>query len=296
MQIQEKLKGTGVALVTPFRKNTGIDFKALEKLLKHTTENGVDYLVVLGTTGEAATLSKDEKQAVLNFVIDFADGKYPIVAGLGSNNTNELVSIVQSADFEGIDALLSVAPAYNKPTQKGIYEHYKALATISPKPIILYNVPGRTACNISAETTIKLANDFDNIVAVKEASGNFEQIMKIVKNKPNDFLVISGEDMLALPQFSIGVEGVISVIANVFPKEYSNLINMASQADYKNAMKIQNQLLDIMNTIFVEGNPAGVKAALKILGILEDNLRLPLVPVSMSTYNKLKQQIDTLRA
>ncbi len=292
MNLKNKLKGTGVALVTPLRKDTSIDFRSFEKLLKHTTQNGVDYLVVLGTTGESATLNKDEKQAVLNCAIEFSGGKFPIVAGFGCNNTGQLLKEVRNYNFEGVDAILSVAPAYNKPSQKGIYEHYKALSTVSPVPIILYNVPGRTSCNIAAETTLKLAHQFDNIVAVKEASGNFEQIMTIVKDKPEDFIVLSGDDMLTLPLISIGVEGVISVVANVFPKEFSQLINMALKGDYKKALIIQHKLLDIMNTLFIEGNPAGAKAALKILNISQDYMRLPLTTVSRTTYNKLKQQIE----
>lgn len=296
MTIQSKLKGTGVALVTPFRKDTGIDFRALEKLLQHTTENGIDYLVVLGTTGEAATLNHDEKQAVLNFVIEFSNGKFPIIAGFGGNNTTELVDTIKKYDFEGIDAILSAAPAYNKPSQKGLYEHYKALATISPRPIILYNVPGRTACNISAQTCLKLANDFDNIVAVKEASGDFEQTMRIIKGKPKDFVVISGDDMLTLPLMSVGVEGVISVIANAFPKDFSDLVKFAKKGEFENALLIQHKLLELMNTLFVDGNPGGIKATLKIMGIIQEYFRLPLSPVSRTVYNKLKQQIELINS
>jgi 4-hydroxy-tetrahydrodipicolinate synthase len=295
VKIQNKLSGTGVAIVTPFRKDSSIDFLSLEKLLKHIVDNGVDYLVVLGTTGESVTLNKDEKQALLNFVIEFADGKIPVVAGFGGNNTNEVVSSIKHYNFNGIDAILSVAPAYNKPTQKGIYEHYKAISAISPKPIILYNVPSRTSVNMTAETTLQLANDFENIVAVKEASGDFEQIMTIIKNKPADFKVISGDDMLTLPLISIGVEGVISVVANAFPLEFSSLVNAALKGKFKDALVYQHKLLEIMNTIFIDGNPGGVKAALKILGVTQDFLRLPLVQISRPTFNKLKQQIEILQ-
>ncbi len=296
MNINEKLKGVGVALVTPFNEDTSIDFKALEKLLEHTTQNGVDYLVVLGTTGEAATMNKDEKQAVLNFVVEFVNGKLPIVAGFGGNNTSELTSTISKYDLNGVDAILSVAPAYNKPSQRGIYQHYKSLSMVSPKPIILYNVPGRTSCNISAETTINLAKDFNNIVAIKEASGNFEQIMTIVKNKPKDFVVISGDDMLTLPLMSVGVEGVISVVANALPKEFSDLVKFALKGEFNNALAIQNQLLEIMNTLFEDGNPSGVKAALKILGIIKEHFRLPLTPVSRNVYSKLEQQIGLIKS
>ncbi len=295
MKIQSKLSGTGVAIVTPFRKDSSIDFLSLEKLLKHIIDNGVDYLVVLGTTGESVTLNKDEKQALLNFVIEFADGKIPVVAGFGGNNTSEVVSSIKHYNFTGIDAILSVAPAYNKPTQKGIYEHYKSISAISPKPIILYNVPGRTSVNMTAETTLQLANDFENIIAVKEASGDFEQIMTIVKNKPADFMVISGDDMLTLPLISVGVDGVISVVANAFPSEFSSMVNAALKGKFKDALVYQHKLLEIMNTIFVDGNPGGVKAALKILGITQDFLRLPLVPIGRPIFNKLKQQIEILQ-
>lgn len=295
MNLQSKLRGTGVAIVTPFRKDSSIDFLSLEKLLKHTTENGVDYLVVLGTTGESTTLNKDEKQALLNFVIEFADNKIPVIAGFGGNNTNEVVSSIKHYNFSGIDGILSVSPAYNKPTQKGIYAHYKAIAAVSPVPIILYNVPGRTSSNISAETTLQLANDFDNIIAIKEASGNFEQIMTIIKNKPDDFMVISGDDMLTMPLISVGVEGVISVVANALPSEFSSIVKSALNGKFNEALVNQHRLLEIMNTLFVDGNPGGVKAALKILGITQDHLRLPLVPISKATYNKLAKQIEEIK-
>jgi len=291
MTIQEKLKGTGVAVVTPFHKDSSIDFQALGKLLKHLLTNGVDYLVILGTTGEAATLNKNEKQALLNFVIDYVDNKVPIVAGFGGNNTNEIVNSIQNYDFKGIDAILSVSPYYNKPSQEGLYNHYKYIATASPVPVILYNVPGRTSVNINAETTLKLASDFKNIVAVKEASGNFEQIMQIIKNKENDFMVISGDDLLTLPLISLGIHGVISVTANAFPKDFSTLVNLALKGNFKEAMKYQNKLIDIIDLLFAEGNPAGIKAALHILDIIPNNFRLPLSPISKETYNKLKKEM-----
>jgi 4-hydroxy-tetrahydrodipicolinate synthase len=294
MTIQEKLSGTGVAIITPFRKDSSIDFLSLEKLLSHILSNNVDYLVVLGTTGETATLSADEKKAVLNFVIDTVDGKVPIVAGFGGNNTAEVVSNIKYYNFKGIDAILSVAPYYNKPNQKGLYNHYKSIATASSLPIILYNVPGRTGVNISAETILQLASDFENIVAVKEASGDFEQIMHILKYKAANFMVISGDDLLALPLISMGANGVISVVANAFPKEYSDLINFALKGRFNEAMQIQYHLLEIIQTLFVEGNPAGIKAALKILEITPNYLRQPLDPISKSTYNKLSKMIGEL--
>ena len=296
MTIKNKLKGTGVAIVIPFRKDSSVDFSSLEKLVNHLLSNGVDYLVVLGTTGEAATLNSDEKKAILNFVIDTVDKKVPIVAGFGGNNTSEIVSNIKHYNFNGIDAILSVSPYYNKPNQKGLYNHYKAIAAASSLPVILYNVPGRTTVNISAETTLRLAHDIENIVAVKEASGDFEQIMHILKDKPDDFMVISGDDLLTLPLLSIGIHGVISVTANAFPKEYSDLINLALKGKFNEAMNVQNSLLDIMQTLFVEGNPAGVKAALKILDITPNYLRQPLEPISKTTYNKLAKLIEELKA
>jgi len=295
MKLQSRLTGVGVAIVTPFRKDSTIDFLSFEKLIKHILDNGVDYLVVLGTTGEAATLNKEERQAILNFVIETSEKRVPIIAGFGGNNTNEVVNSIKHYNFTGIDGILSVTPYYNKPSQRGLYAHYQAIANISPVPIILYNVPGRTAVNLSAETVVQLATDFENIIAVKEASGNIEQIMTIVKNKPVDFKVISGDDLITLPLISFGVEGVISVAANAFPSEFTSLVHMALKGKFKDAWVIQQKLLGIMNTLFVEGNPAGIKAALKILGITQDFLRLPLMQVSKTTYTKLAKQIEELK-
>jgi len=295
MKLQNRLTGVGVAIVTPFRKDSSVDFPSLEKLLKHIIENGVDYIVALGTTGETATLNKEEKQAILNFVIEYTDKRLPIIAGFGGNNTNEVVNSIKHYNFAGIDGILSVTPYYNKPSQRGLYAHYQAISNIAPVPLILYNVPGRTSVNMNADTVVQLAKDFDNIIAVKEASGNFEQIMTIVKNKPADFKVISGDDMITLPLIAVGVDGVISVAANAFPSEFSNLVHQALKGKFKEAWVIQQKLLEIMNTLFVEGNPAGVKAALKILGITQDYLRLPLVQVSKTTNAKLAKQIEELK-
>jgi 4-hydroxy-tetrahydrodipicolinate synthase len=294
MKLQARLRGTGVAIITPFRKDGSVDFLSLDKLVKHVSSNGIDYLVVLGTTGESVTLNKEEKNAILNFVIESNEKKLPIVAGFGGNNTHEIVSSIKHYNFSGIDAILSVTPYYNKPSQKGLYAHYKAVSETSPVPVILYNVPGRTSVNMTAETVLQLANDFKNIIAVKEASGNFEQIMTISKDRPTDFLVISGDDLITLPLISCGIDGVISVAANAFPAMFTNLVNLALKGKFKEAWEIQQKLLEIMNTLFVEGNPAGVKAALKILGICQDFLRLPLVQVSKNTYTKLVKQIEEL--
>lgn len=250
--------------------------------------------MVLGTTGESATLNKDEKKALLNFVIDYVDKKVPVIAGFGGNNTREVVSNIKHYNFTGIDAVLSVAPYYNKPTQKGLLNHYKEISIASPVPVILYNVPGRTGVNIAAETTLELAHKCTNIIAVKEASGNFEQMMHILRDKPEDFMLISGEDTLTLPMISMGASGVISVTANAFPKEYGELVQLALKGKFTEAMKIQSNMLEIMKTLFVEGNPAGIKAALKIKGILENYFRPPLEPVSRQTYNKLVKLIDAL--
>jgi len=295
MKLQNKLTGVGVAIVTPFRKDSSIDFLSLEKLIGHILDNGVDYLVVLGTTGESATLNKEEKQAVLNFVIEYTEKRVPVIAGFGGNNTNEVVNSIKNYDFSGIDGILSVTPYYNKPSQRGLYAHYQEIANVSPVPVILYNVPGRTASNMTAETVIQLASDFKNIIAVKEASGNFEQIMTIVKNKPSDFKVISGDDMITLPLISVGVDGVISVVANALPRQFSDLVHQALKGKFKEALLIQQQLLEIMNAIFIDGNPAGIKAVLKILGITQDFLRLPLVQVSKPTLAKLTKLTEDLK-
>lgn len=288
-----KFKGTGVAIVTPFRNDDSIDFKSLTKLVNFQIENHVDYIVVLGTTGESVTLSNDEKQAVVDTVIEAANKRVPVVVGIGGNNTQDVISKIKSFDFSNIDGILSVSPYYNKPSQAGIYEHYKAVASASSLPVIIYNVPGRTGSNISAETTLKLA-EIDNIVATKEASGNLLQVMEILKYKPKDFMLISGDDALTLPIIALGGNGVISVAANAFPGEMSEMVNLALDKKIPQARTIHYQLLDIINTLFVEGSPAGIKAALAIKKLNTNHLRLPLVPVSQATYNKLAEQIKTL--
>ena len=289
-----ELKGTGVALVTPFDVDGKVDFHALEKLTEYLVSGGVDYLVVMGTTGESVTLSKPEKEEVLDSVVQTADGRVPIVLGVGGNNTAEVCNQLNHLDKTGLTAILSVSPSYNKPTQNGIYAHFESVAEASPLPIILYNVPGRTASNMEASTTIKLAKDFENIVAIKEASGNLEQCMQIIKNRPDDFLVISGDDNLTLPLIACGVDGVISVVANALPERFSNLISSSLSGDFSNARKLHYQLIDIVNLLFAEGNPAGVKCVLKELGICEENVRLPLVQVSDKLRNELLGLIRNL--
>jgi 4-hydroxy-tetrahydrodipicolinate synthase len=288
-------KGTGIAIVTPFRDDKSIDFKALGKLVQFWASNGVDYLVVLGTTGESVTLNKDEKKALVDFVIENVDGKLPIVVGVGGNNTMEVVKYFKDYDFDQIAGVLSVGPYYNKPNQTGFYEHFKCIASESPAPVILYNVPGRTGSNMTAETTLKLAHDFKNIAAIKEASGNLEQIMQIVKDKPDRFQVISGDDLLTLPIISIGGEGVISVVANAFPAEMSEMVNLALANKMKQARQLHFQLMDITKALFTEGSPAGVKAVLNQLKIGSNNLRLPLTPVSKAHFEKLAELVKKMK-
>ena len=288
-----KFKGTGVAIVTPFNADKSVDYPSLEKLVEHLIKNGIDYLVVQGTTGESVTLTATEKEEVLSFIIKVNNNRLPIVLGIGGNSTASVIETFKTANLNGVDAILSVSPYYNKPTQEGIYQHYKALAEVSSKPIILYNVPGRTSSNITAATTLRLANDFEQIIAVKEASGDLEQCMEVIHHKPKDFLVISGDDALTLPFIACGGDGVISVIANAFPKGFSDMVNYALQANLKEAQQLHYKYLKMIHYLFVEGNPAGVKAALKILGITGDDVRLPLVSVGEQTFNKIKEIIDS---
>lgn len=292
---QQAFTGTGVAIITPFREDGSVDFKSLEKLLQHLVDNNVNYVVVLGTTGESVTLSKDEKKAIVNFVIDIINKKIPVVVGMGSNNTQDIISTIKSWDFDGIDAILSVAPYYNKPSQKGLFLHFKAVAEISPVPVILYNVPGRTGSNIDAETTVRLAKEIKNIVAVKEASGNMTQIMHILKYKPRNFQVLSGDDMLALPILALGGSGVISVIANAYPKEFSDMVRNALAGEITKACELHYHLFDMIRAIFAEGSPAGIKAVLEIMGISGNYLRLPLVPVSEDLYHRIASLVKKLR-
>jgi len=289
------IKGTGVALVTPFHNYGTIDFTSLGKLVNHVIEGGVDFLVALGTTSEAPVLSCDEKTAVLNHIIEVNERRIPIVVGVGGNNTQHIVDSMKSMDFDGISGILSVAPYYNKPNQKGLYYHFKSIAAVSPVPIILYNVPGRTSSNITAETTLKLAHEFENIQGIKEASGNLGQIMEIIKYMPEGFAVLSGDDAITYPMMALGAEGVISVVANAFPREFSEMVKLSLNEKYDAASKIHYNLLDVINTLFEDGNPAGIKAALEYMGILNNNLRLPLVKANKATYNKLVAQIKSIQ-
>lgn len=292
MSRNSKFKGTGVAIVTPFNKDNNPDIKALGKLVDFIIKGGVEYVVVLGTTGEASTLSSEEKRQVIDAVIETVDKRVPIVLGLGGNNTQQLINALQkTADFDHIDAILSVSPYYNKPNQRGIYQHYKAIAEASPVPVILYNVPGRTSSNIAAETTLKLAEEFNNIIAIKEASGNLEQCMKIIKNKPKDFLVISGDDLLTLPMIACGADGVISVVANGFPADFSEMTRQILKGNVAEAQKLHYKLTDITEQLFADGNPAGIKAVLEMMNICSSNVRLPLVKVNKATQNALAEMV-----
>ncbi|MCT4580924.1 MAG: 4-hydroxy-tetrahydrodipicolinate synthase [Flavobacteriales bacterium] len=290
----EKFKGLGVALVTPFQDNGSVDFVGLQKLVEHQIANEVDYLVVQGTTGEVATLTPEEKQAVLDFVIEINNKRLPVVLGVGGNNTAVIVKTLEELNTKNIDGILSVSPYYNKPSQEGIYQHYKAVANATDLPIILYNVPGRTMSNMLPETTIRLANDFTNIIAIKEASGNLEQVMDIIQRKPEDFLVISGDDALTLPMLASGGDGLISVVSNAFPKRTADLVHTGLKGDFEQARQKHYELFDIINALFQDGNPGGVKFALTLLNICKNNVRLPLVPVNKKTEEKLYQLIANL--
>lgn len=295
MSLRDQLTGTGVALVTPFNEDGSVDFGSLEKLINFVIEGGVNYVVTLGTTGETPTLSKEEKKDIIDQTFSFVAGRVPVVVGIGGNNTKEVIREIETLPIEKAEAILSASPYYNKPSQEGLYQHYKALASSTAKPIILYNVPGRTGSNIAANTTIRLANEVENINGIKEASGNMTQCMQILRDKPQEFLVVSGDDNLALGQIACGMRGVISVAANCFPKEFSNLVNCALKDDFNSARKWNNLLLQGYELLFAENNPAGVKAVLTELGVIKNNLRLPLVPLSEGIYKQVKTYLPSLK-
>jgi len=290
----QSLIGTGVALVTPFNKQQEIDVEALKAIVNFQIDNGIDYLVVLGTTAETATLSKAEKELVIKTVVDANKGQLPLVLGVGSNNTKEVVDELKSRDFSDFVAVLSVSPYYNKPTQEGIYQHFKAIAEASPIPVILYNVPGRTSSNMLPSTILRLANDFKNIVAVKEAAGDIVQAMKIIQNKPDDFLVISGDDMITLPMILAGGSGVISVIAEGFPKQFSEMVHLGLNKRSEEAYKIHYLMADAIDMIFEQGNPAGIKEVFKSLGLAENTVRLPLVNVDQDLGQRLNDFVNQM--
>lgn len=287
--LRDKLRGTGVALITPFKADGKVDFDALGNVIDFVIRDGVDYVVTLGTTGETPTLEKAEKIDIINYTYERVNGAVPVVVGIGGNNTAEQVRDIETFPLEKAMAILSASPYYSKPSQEGLYQHYKALATAaSPKPIILYNVPGRTGRNLTAETTIRLASDIDNIAGIKEASGDMAQCMQILRDKHPDFLVVSGDDALALPQIACGMDGVISVAANAFPKQFCEMIRHSLNGEFKLAKGLNDQLIAAYDLLFTENNPAGVKAAMSIMGLIENNLRLPLVPLSKGLYDQLK--------
>jgi len=287
--------GTGVAIVTPFKNDKSIDFNALQRIVHHCIDGQVDYFVVLGTTGEPITLNIDEKSDVVRCVVDTVAGRVQVMVGVAGNDTAKVIQDIKHTDFNGISGLLSVTPYYNKPSQTGLLEHFKTVAAASPVPVILYNVPGRTGVNMTAETTLTLAHEVENIVAIKEASGNLTQIMQIIKGRPDHFSVISGDDALSLPMIAIGGQGVISVAANAFPKEISTIIRKSLENEYQEAQIAQYRIFELFDLLFTEGSPSGIKAALHILGLSKNELRLPLVPVSQKTYQKIEKFIQELK-
>lgn len=284
---QNIFKGLGIALVTPFASDGSVDYDVLKNLLDYQLKNGADFFCILATTGETPTLTKDEKQKIKELVVEKVGDKVPILIGCGGNNTADVVNELQTADFSGIDGILSVCPYYNKPSQEGLYQHIKAIAGATNMPVVLYNVPGRTGVNLKAETTVRLARDCENIVAIKEASGSLEQVDEIIKNKPDGFDVISGDDALTFPMIACGAAGVISVIGNALPKEFSRMIRLEMKGEIESARKIHHKFTDLFNLLFVDGNPAGVKAMLHEMGMIENVLRLPLVPTRLTTMQKI---------
>ncbi len=284
----------GVALITPFKADESVDYNALMRLVDYQLQNNTDFLCVLGTTAETPTLTEYEKQKIKSMVIERVNGRIPILLGVGGNNTRALVETLKTNDFTGVDAILSVVPYYNKPSQEGIYQHYKALAEATDLPLVLYNVPGRTGVNMKAETTLRIARDFKNVIAVKEASGDITQMDDIIKNKPDGFNVISGDDGITFPLMALGAVGVISVIGNAFPREFSRMVRLALEGDYVHALDIHHKFAELFKLLFVDGNPAGVKAMLHAMGMIENKLRLPLVPTRITTFEAMRQILQEL--
>lgn len=289
------LRGTGVAVITPFTKEKEIDYSSLGEIIEYLIEGKVDYLVMLGTTGESVTLTTEEKHAILDFTVERVNKRLPIVAGFGGNDTTKVIKSIEAYSMRGIDAILSVAPAYNRPTQEGIFQHFKAINAAAPKPIILYNVPSRTSSNISAETTLRLANESDNIVAIKEASGDTAQIMQIIHSKPKDFQVISGDDLTTLPMISYGATGVISVIGNCLPHEFSEMVRSALSNNWEVAQKNHYKLMQLMHLLFQENNPGGVKAAMEAISLCKNELRLPMTPITEELYNSIREEMNSIK-
>jgi 4-hydroxy-tetrahydrodipicolinate synthase len=288
-------KGLGVALITPFKENGDVDYTSLKRLVEYQIQNGADFLCILATTSEAPCLSKEEKQTIKDFIIDINDKRVPILMGCGGYNTKAVVEDLKTMDLTGVDGILSVCPYYNKPSQEGLYRHFMAIAEASPLPVVLYNVPGRTGVNMKPETTVRLANDSKNIVAIKEASGNLEQVDEIIKNKPSDFDVLSGDDALTFSMVASGAAGAISVIGNALPKEFSRMIRLEFKGEYEPARKIHHSFTELYSLLFVDGNPAGVKALLHEMGFIENVLRLPLVPTRLTTLQKITRILKALK-
>lgn len=282
-------KGLGIALITPFKANGEVDYSALKRLLEYQLKNGADFFCILATTGETPTLTPHEKASIKALVVEVVAGRVPILMGCGGNNTAAVVEELQTADFSGIDGVLSVCPFYNKPSQEGLYQHFKAIAGATKLPVVLYNVPGRTGVNMKAETTVRLAHDCPNIVAIKEAAGSLEQVDDIIKHKPDHFDIISGDDALTYPMVACGAVGVISVIGNALPKEFSRMLRLEIKGEYESARKIHHRFTDLFSLLFVDGNPAGVKAMLHEMGMIENVLRLPLVPTRLTTMQKISE-------
>ncbi len=293
---QNKLTGMGVALVTPFKKDGSVDYAALGRLVEYQIANHADYLVIFGTTAETPTLTDDEKRDIARFIIEKNEKRLPIVMGIGGNNTRTVVEAVRNTDLSQVDAVLSVVPYYNKPSQEGIYQHYRAIAQATATPIILYNVPGRTGVNMTAETVLRLAREFPNIVAIKEASGKFSQIDEIIKNKPKHFMVISGDDGITFPLITLGAVGAISVVGNAFPREFSRMVRLAMRGDLVGARDIHYRFAELTELLFVDGNPAGVKSLLSMMGFIENELRLPLVPTTLKTTERMREVLEQIKA
>ena len=292
MSLRKTLRGTGVALVTPFKSNLEVDYDALEKVIDFVIRGGVEYIVTLGTTGETPTIDRSEKISIANFTFEKVNGRIPIVIGIGGNNTTELVRDLETFPVEKAVAVLSASPYYSKPSQEGLFVHYKTLAQASPKPLLLYNVPGRTGRNVTATTTIRLANEVENIQGIKEASGDMAQCMQILRDRPDDFLVVSGDDAIALPQIACGMDGVISVAANSFPGNFSEMVRLSLAHNFKEAKELNDKLIDAYDLMFVENNPAGVKAFLTELKLINNHVRLPLVPLSQSVHSKVRSYLE----
>jgi 4-hydroxy-tetrahydrodipicolinate synthase len=291
----KRFRGTGVAIVTPFKSDSSIDFSALGRVINHVIKGGVNYIVAMGTTGETPTLTKDEKQAIISYVMETVDSRVPVVIGIGGNCTHEIINTIREMELEGVDGILSVSPYYNKPSQQGIFQHFKAISDSSPLPVIIYNVPTRTSSNITSDTCLELAHECENIIAVKEASGDIAQIMRIMRGKPENFLVISGDDMMTLPVIAAGGAGVISVLANAYPAECSELVNNALKNNFKAAREIQFRFIESIELLFADGNPSGVKAFLNVMNLCQNNLRLPLVPVNRTIYSRIQKAVEDLK-